>query len=204
MTCANNSCFRRVCCFACDCRHTVGQLYFISVCEQRATKMNSSSNASHVSPPAVVWAQRKDKILLTIQLENCSNPTIDIKDSSLYFKGKGGTGNVDHEVLMEFNKEIDPQACKHQATGREIIFVLMKKEESHGFWPRLLKDSKKVHYLKTDFDKWRDEDDSDVEEQEDFNLDEMMQSMGGLPGGAPPGLGEEEDSDDEELPDLQQ
>lgn len=30
-----------------------------------------------------------------------------------------------------------------------------------------------VHYLKTDFEKWRDEDDSDVDENEDFNLDEV-------------------------------
>lgn len=30
-----------------------------------------------------------------------------------------------------------------------------------------------VHYLKTDFEKWRDEDDSEVEEQDDFNLDEV-------------------------------
>ena len=30
-----------------------------------------------------------------------------------------------------------------------------------------------LHFLKTDFDKWRDEDDSDAEDQEDFNLDEV-------------------------------
>jgi hypothetical protein len=31
--------------------------------------------------------------------------------------------------------------------------VLRKKELKEEYWPRLLKDSKKVHYLKTDFDK---------------------------------------------------
>jgi len=166
--------------------------------------MNKSSNASHVPPPAVVWAQRKDKVFLTVKLEGCVDPTVEIKDTTLYFKGKGGTSKTDHEVLMEFNKEIDPETSKYQSTGREIAFILMKKEASMGFWPRLLKDSKKMHYLKTDFSKWRDEDDSDVDEQEDFNLDEMMSSMGGMQGGMP-GMGEEEeDSDDEELPDLQQ
>jgi len=166
--------------------------------------MNKSSNASNLPTPAVVWAQRKDKVFLTIQLENCVNPSVEIKDGSLYFKGKGGTGQTDYEVLMEFNKEIDPEDSKYQTTGREIIFVLQKKEESTGFWPRLLKDSKKVHYLKTDFSKWRDEDDSDVDEQEAFNLDEMMSSMGGMQGGMPGMEEDEEDSDDEELPDLQQ
>ncbi|KAI8793680.1 protein wos2 [Biomphalaria pfeifferi] len=165
--------------------------------------MNSSSNATHLPPPPIMWAQRKDKLFLTVQLENCTNPTITLKDNSLYFHGKGGSGNTDHEVLLEFNKEIDPDSSKYHVTGREIIFVIMKKDSSSGFWPRLLKDSKKVHYLKTDFEKWRDEDDSEVEEQDDFNLDEMMQSMGGLQGGAGADLGDQEDSDDENLPDLQ-
>jgi hypothetical protein len=30
---------------------------------------------------------------------------------------------------------------------------LQKKELAEEYWPRLLKDSKKVHFLKTDFDR---------------------------------------------------
>jgi len=167
--------------------------------------MDSSGNATQLPPPPVMWAQRKDKLLLTIQLENASDPTIILKNSSLYFHGKGGTGNTDHEVLMEFYKEINPDTSKYHITGRGVVFVIVKKDESQGFWPRLLKDSKKVHYLKTDFDKMRDEDESDVDDNDDFNLDEMMQSMGGLQGaGGAPDLGDNDDSDDEDLPDLQQ
>ncbi|CAG5120924.1 unnamed protein product [Candidula unifasciata] len=168
--------------------------------------MNSSSNASHLPPPPVMWAQGKDKIFLTIQLENCKNPTITLKDDSLHFRGKGGPGNTEHEVLIEFNKEIDSDTSKFQVTEREVFFVLTKKESSRGFWPRLLKDCKKVHYLKTDFNRWKDEDDSDAENNEDFNLDEMMSSMGGLQGagGVPDLDDQEEDSDDEDLPDLQE
>jgi len=169
--------------------------------------MNSSSNATTVRHPLILWAQRKETVLLTVQLENCKNPTVDIKEKCLHFKGKGGTKDLDYEVEMEFFKEINPEISKYHSTGREVLIVLGKKEESHGFWPRLLADSKKAHYLKTDFNKWEDEDDSDREEHDDFNLDEMMQSMGGLQGGGDLGrqaLGdEEEDSDDEDLPDLQ-
>ncbi|BFZ01585.1 hypothetical protein BsWGS_04624 [Bradybaena similaris] len=165
--------------------------------------MDTSANATHLTPPPVIWAQRKDNILLTIQLENVSNPTITLKDSSLYFHGKGGTGNTDHEVLMEFYKEINPDNSKYNVTGRGVVLSIAKKEGCKEYWPRLLKDTKKVHYLKTDFEKWRDEDDSDVDDNEDFNLDEMMQSMGGLQGAGGADLGENEDSDDEDLPDLQ-
>uniref|UniRef100_A0A0B7BUD2 CS domain-containing protein n=1 Tax=Arion vulgaris TaxID=1028688 RepID=A0A0B7BUD2_9EUPU len=165
--------------------------------------MDSSANATYLPPPPVIWAQRKDKVLLTVQLENVSNPKVTLKDSDLYFHGKGGTANTDHEVQMEFFKEINSSASKYSTTGRGVTFVLSKKEENLGFWPRLLKDSKKVHYLKTDFEKWRDEDDSEVDDRDDLNLDEMMQSMGGLQGGGAPDLGDNEDSDDEDLPDLQ-
>lgn len=32
-------------------------------------------------------------------------------------------------------------------------FVIRKKELKQEYWPRLLKESKKVHFLKTNFDK---------------------------------------------------
>ena len=33
------------------------------------------------------------------------------------------------------------------------MFKLRKKEMKEEYWPRLLKDNKKMHFLKTDFDK---------------------------------------------------
>lgn len=34
------------------------------------------------------------------------------------------------------------------------------------------------HWLKTDFNKWRDEDDSDAEGGDDMQLEDMMKQMG--------------------------
>lgn len=48
---------------------------------------------------------------------------------------------------------------------RNIELVLKKKEDG-PYWSSLLKDKKKVHWLKVDFNKWKDEDDSDDE----FNM----------------------------------
>ncbi|XP_041366617.1 co-chaperone protein daf-41-like [Gigantopelta aegis] len=163
---------------------------------------NATENAL---PPVVLWAQRKDRVLLTMILENCSNPVIDMTENSLHFKGTGGTENQPHEVTMEFYAAICPETSKYFVGGREISFTLKKKNPDASFWPRLLKDQKKVHYIKTDFDRWRDEDDSDADEPaDDFNLEQMMGSMGGL-GGGDTGLDmdkDEEDSDDDDLPDL--
>ncbi|KAK7478948.1 hypothetical protein BaRGS_00029815 [Batillaria attramentaria] len=160
-----------------------------------AAATKSSGDAStHVLPPPLEWAQRKDKVWITVTLENCRDPKHELKGNTFYFRGKGGTDNTDHEVTLELYGDIDP----------EIFFTLIKKDQNASYWPRLTKESKKFHFIKTDFNRWRDEDDSDQEEKEDFNLDEMMNSMGGLNGGADFGAAEEEqDSDDEDLPDLQ-
>jgi len=64
-----------------------------------------------------------------------------------------------------------------------------------------------VHWLKTDFDKWRDEDDSDVDESKDAAFEDMMGKMGdynGLGAGHDDAeIANDDDSDDEELPDLE-
>lgn len=56
-------------------------------------------------------------------------------------------------MTLEFYAEIDPSAAKINHTPRDIEMVLQKKELDEEFWPRLLKDKAKVHFLKTNFDK---------------------------------------------------
>ena len=46
---------------------------------------------------------------------------------------------------------------------RVIEFALEKKDVEGPYWTRLVKDAKKQHWLKVDFSKWRDEDESDEE-----------------------------------------
>lgn len=64
------------------------------------------------------------------------------------------------------------QESKYAVSGRGIDFYLKKKEEG-PYWPTLLKDKKKVHWLKVDFNKWRDEDDSEPEENGEEDIDEV-------------------------------
>ncbi len=45
-----------------------------------------------------------------------------------------------------------------------VIEFALEKKESGPFWERLLKEKNKFHWLKTDFNKWKDEDESDDEE----------------------------------------
>lgn len=184
-----------------------------------ARKMAGGSS----KPPPVTWAQRRDKVFLTINVEDGKDAKIDLDGNKLHFQAHGGPEGQSYEVTIEFFKEINPETSKYTVLSRNIPMVIMKKEGD--YWPRLLKEKTKVHYLKTDFEKWRDEDDSDTEGGDDMQLEDMMKQMGNFNGGAggpdqmnmmqqmgqmanmngAGGLNEaeEEDSDDEELPDLE-
>lgn len=67
-----------------------------------------------------------------------------------------------------------------------MIFVLVKKDQNKGFWPRLTKQGKKTQYIQIDWDKWVDQD----EEQESGSK--------GLGGMDYEGMNNFNDSDDQE------
>ncbi|XP_045127879.1 co-chaperone protein daf-41-like isoform X2 [Portunus trituberculatus] len=105
-------------------------------------------------------------------------------------------------------RQHDVQHTKSRSFPRDrnIELILVKKEEG-PYWPHLLKQKVKQHWLKVDFSRWKDEDDSEDEgEGQNQDLEEMMRQMGGLGGGdSRPSLDdlEDEDSDDDDLPDLE-
>jgi hypothetical protein len=71
----------------------------------------------------------------------------------LSFQGYSDTKKATYAVELQFYAEIDPSASKINHTPRDIEMVLQKKELNEEYWPRLLKDKAKVHFLKTNFDK---------------------------------------------------
>ncbi|KAF2667739.1 HSP20-like chaperone [Microthyrium microscopicum] len=188
--------------------------------------------------PEVLWAQRsstsdpeKNYVYLTITAPDVpkSDLKLDIEGAKLSFSGKSKTKGLTYAIDIEFFDEVDPAESKINHTDKNIEMVLRKKDLKEEFWPRLLKDKAKVHWLKTDFDKWVDEDEQDPEQDEDY-----MQKAGGLggdggfegidfskfgagpggPGGMPgmegmeglEGMGDEEDEDDDdddEMPALE-
>jgi hypothetical protein len=127
----------------------------------------------------VLWAQRssasdaaKNIVLLTINVPDvpASNLKLDLKPTSLTFTGHSDTLKKTYHLELEFYAEIDTEESKIHHTAKNVEINLRKKELDEAYWPRLLKDSKKVHFLKTDFDKWVDEDEqNEAPEQEDLS-----------------------------------
>jgi len=172
--------------------------------------------------PEVLWAQRcsatdeaKNCVYLTIAVPDVKPESLklELKPLSINFTGHSDTLKKTYHVEMDLFAEIDPDASKVNHTAKNIEMKLQKKETKDEYWPRLLKDSKKVHYLKTDFDKWVDEDEQNVAADDDYNFGNMggMGGMGGDLGGldfsslggggrdAPMDV----DEDDDEMPDLE-
>lgn len=174
--------------------------------------------------PEVLWAQRsnateaaKNFIYLTINVPDVqpSKMKLQLKPQGLSFAGHSDSLKRTYQVDLEFYAEIDEKESKINHTAKSVEMVLRKKELKAEFWPRLLKDDKKYHFLKTDFDKWVDEDEQDEAPEDDFG---GMGGMGGMPGmgdlggaggdfggidfsklgGAGPMEGEDEDEDDED------
>lgn len=63
-------------------------------------------------PPPVTWAQRKNLIFLTICVEDCKAPTVNIEADKVYFKGTGGTERKDYEYTYNLFKDIDTDVSK--------------------------------------------------------------------------------------------
>ncbi|KAL8988279.1 MAG: hypothetical protein Q9169_008582, partial [Polycauliona sp. 2 TL-2023] len=136
------------------------------------------------------WAQRssssdpeKNYVYLTIAAPDVPKIDVDLKPTGLTFTGHSDTKKTTYHVELEFYAEIDVENSKTHHTSRDVVFVLRKKELKEEYWPRLLKESKKMHFLKTDFDKWVDEDEQDG--APDDAMAGMGGGMGGMGGGMP-------------------
>jgi len=171
--------------------------------------------------PPVIWAQRNNVVYVTICVEDTKNPVIKIEPEQIVFHSVAGyEQQAVYDITIPLYAPVDPENSKTTVAGRYIELVLQKPSTDTKYWPQLTKEKKKYHWLKVDFKKWKDEDDSDDETASggaggiggDGNIDDMLSMMGG--GGGPKfgglggGLGgdynvpSDEDSDDEEMPEL--
>ncbi|XP_001951884.1 co-chaperone protein daf-41 [Acyrthosiphon pisum] len=171
--------------------------------------------------PPVIWAQRNDVVYVTICVEDSKNPDIKIEPEQIVFHSVAGLEQKVYDVTIPLYAAVEPENSKTTVGGRYIELVLKKPSTDTKYWPQLTKEKKKYHWLKVDFKKWKDESDSEDEAAAvgggglggDGNIDDMLNMMGGGAGGPKfgglgGGLGgdynipSDEDSDDEEMPEL--
>lgn len=138
--------------------------------------------------PEALWAQRssstdpeKNFIYLTISVPDVpkENLKLDLKPTTLTFHGHSETLKRTYHLELAFYGEIDTAESQVHHTARNVELKLRKKELKEDYWPRLLKEAAKVQFLKTDFDKWVDEDEQNEAPDDDFS---QFGGMGGMPG----------------------
>ncbi|CAF4883936.1 unnamed protein product [Pieris macdunnoughi] len=112
------------------------------------------------TPPPVTWAQRKTCVFVVFNVE-CEKPDIKIENRLISFKGLCGPEQKLNEVELSLFDEIDPEKSIQVNKGRFIELVLAKVNSDAAFWPALTSDKKKHHWLKVDFQRWQDEDESE-------------------------------------------
>lgn len=133
-------------------------------------------NSEEVStPPSVSWAQRSTRVFLTFNVE-CVKPEIKIEKKVILFKGVCTPEQKLYEVDIPLYAEIDPENSSYVNKGRLIEVVLAKEKQDAAFWPTLTSDKKKHHWLRVDFNRWQDEDESG---DEGDNMNDMFSDMGG-------------------------
>eukprot|EP00250_Pteridium_aquilinum_P000968 c11149_g1_i1 orf=100-582(+) len=143
--------------------------------------------------PELKWAQRSDKVFITIDLPDAKDPTVKIEPEGKFFFSATG-----YELDLNLFDKINVEESKISTGLRNVYCALIKSEK--GWWKRLLKgEGKPPPYLKVDWDKWVDEDEEDEAKNDFDNFD--LGSMGDFSGFNPGGdMAEDEpDSDDEDV-----
>ena len=127
--------------------------------------------------PTLKWAQRKDKLYITINVVHSKKPTIEIKGKKMKYEGTDGTKNYTFEI--ELYDEIDIENSKYTLDTRNI-FLNLKKKKSGDYWPRLTFDKVKFHWIEIDWNYFVDEDEEEEAKEPNFegkNLNEISENL---------------------------
>ncbi|KAL5274140.1 PTGES3 family protein [Megaselia abdita] len=125
----------------------------------------------------------------------------------MHFKGVDSSSNQKYDVTLNFFSKINPEKILTKNNSRVYEFVIYKKQESAEYWPKLTNDKNKLHFLKVDFNKWKNEGSDDENEGGGAGFDnlDLFSKLNSMDGSNKPSFDDfedEEDSDDEDLPKL--
>ncbi|XP_037812077.1 uncharacterized protein CG16817 [Lucilia sericata] len=129
-------------------------------------------------PPPISWAQRSDLLYVIIDVE-CKDIEHNVTENNFTFKGTNALdATKKYEVTLNFLNPVNPEKVTSKNIGRCIEFTIYKKE-SGPFWKSLTNDKTKLHFLKANFTKWKNEsDDEEDNGSSNFLLNDMLAGSG--------------------------
>ncbi|KIM78150.1 hypothetical protein PILCRDRAFT_75808 [Piloderma croceum F 1598] len=139
--------------------------------------------------PQVLWAQRSsasDKyrniIYLTVNITDIIETTLvcNVMPERISFEAKTSRSRSTQDIEYSFNldlyEDVIPEESIQQLTSRSFVIILLKKNKNISYWPRLSKQKEKLPFVKTDFNRWIDED-----EQNDVDNELVRQVIASTP-----------------------
>ncbi|KNA11991.1 hypothetical protein SOVF_129960 [Spinacia oleracea] len=116
--------------------------------------------------PEILWAQRSDKIYLTVSLPDAKDIVVKCEPEGLFKFSASGPQGEKYECTLELYGAVASEGCKTKTGWRNILCSIQKEQK--GWWERLLKSAEKTApFLKVDWNKWCDEDDEESESDND-------------------------------------
>lgn len=154
--------------------------------------------------PTVLWAETKQHVFLTVDLQGITDWKTDLDEDQLSFSCK--LKDDKYKFELTFPHPINKEESLYNIR-RDVQFKLVKKEPQR--WGVVDKSAGKKHWLKCDWNRWVDSDDDEANDNMgDFDMGSMnfgdgMGDIGGM-GGMDDGIGDDIDSgsDDDGLSDL--
>ena len=114
--------------------------------------------------PQLKFAQRKDRVYITIDLVEVQDPKIDIVDEKI-LKFSGSDKNHTYNLELELYDEISKEDSKYVFASRNI-FLNLKKKTKGPYWPRITKNAAKLNFLNVDWNLYIDEDEEEENNQQ--------------------------------------
>eukprot|EP01060_Flectonema_neradi_P030131 TRINITY_DN4307_c0_g3_i1.p1 TRINITY_DN4307_c0_g3~~TRINITY_DN4307_c0_g3_i1.p1 ORF type:complete len:167 (+),score=43.25 TRINITY_DN4307_c0_g3_i1:47-547(+) len=113
------------------------------------------------------WAQRKDRLFVTIELKDTKNLNVTFAEDKISFSVEGvraGAESAKYETELELFGKINPEESYYRATDQKVEIVGMKKE-SGPHWDKLLTQPMKLTkaWLTTNWSLYVEEEDEEEE-----------------------------------------
>ncbi|EEF36841.1 co-chaperone protein p23-1 isoform X2 [Ricinus communis] len=119
--------------------------------------------------PIVKWAQRSDKVFITVELPDAKDVKLKLEPEGRFIFS-ATKDDVPYEVDIELFDKVNVKESKYNIGVRSIVYDIKKVEKK--WWGRLIKQEGKTPvFLKVDWDKWVDEDDEN--DKGHFDVDDM-------------------------------
>ncbi|KAI8546135.1 hypothetical protein RHMOL_Rhmol07G0093300 [Rhododendron molle] len=127
----------------------------------------SAMGKTMIRHPDVKWAQRLDKVYITVLLSDAKHVEVNLEpDGRFTFSAIAGVENHLYGVKLSLYGKVNLKGGQINQRKRSILCVIMKTEKK--WWKKLLRgDEKMPHNVKVDWEKWVDEEDDDFDKSDE-------------------------------------